>query len=129
LLDKERAAEISHALEVHQKGEKFEVLDAAVTPTAPAAPNRLLLSLAGLFGGLLAGVALTAIAEMNDESVRSDSEAARILNRPVLSNVPQVTSATERRQWRWRAALVTTGTIAGSVVLGLIMAFFAGSFS
>jgi polysaccharide chain length determinant protein (PEP-CTERM system associated) len=41
LLGNEKAAQISHALEVHQKGERFEVLDAAVTPNLPSAPNRL----------------------------------------------------------------------------------------
>lgn len=127
LLDKEKAAEISHALEVHQKGEKFEVLDAAVTPTAPAAPNRPLLSLAGLFGGVLAGIALAALTEMNDESVRSEAEAARILRKPVLSNIPRVISAKERRGKRFRALALMSGTIIGSAASGMLLAFLAGS--
>jgi polysaccharide chain length determinant protein (PEP-CTERM system associated) len=126
LLDKEKAAEISHALEVHQKGERFEVLDAASTPTSPAAPNRALISIAGLLGGLFAGIVLAAIAEMNDESVRSEVEASRILGKPVLTSVPQIVSAQERRAWRIRTAGVLAGTIAGSVALGFLLSIVAG---
>lgn len=127
LLDKEKAAEISHALEVHQKGEKFEVLDAAVTPNAPAAPDRLVISIAGFFGGLLAGIALASIVETNDKSVRSETEAARILGKPVLAGVPQIISVQERRKWRLRAVGLLTGTVVGSGALGLFLAFIAGS--
>ena len=127
LLDKEKAAEISHALEVHQKGERFEVLDSAVTPNLPASPNRLLISVAGLFVGLLAGAGLAAFAEMNDESVRSESEAGRILGKPVLTGVPQIVSTEELRRWRLRAIGAFVGTVAGSVALGFLLSMVAGS--
>ena len=48
LLDKKQAAEMSHALEVQQQGERFIILDAAAAPQRPAAPNRRLIALAGL---------------------------------------------------------------------------------
>jgi succinoglycan biosynthesis transport protein ExoP len=128
LLDKEKAAELSHALEVHQKGEKFEVLDAASIPTNPAAPNRLLISLAGALAGLLAGFALAALAEINDESVRSESEAARILGKPVLSGIPLIISEEERRTKRWRAAGLLAGTVIGSGATGLLLSFVSGRF-
>ena len=125
LREKEKTAEISHALEVHQKGEKFEVLDSAVTPLQPASPNRVLISLAGLFGGLFAGIALAAAAEMNDESVRSESEASRIFGKAVLSGIPQIVSAGEKRAWRLRAVGVVTATVAGAVTAGLLLSVVA----
>lgn len=125
LLDNEKAAEISHALEVHQKGEKFEVLDAAVTPNLPASPNRLLISVAGLLGGLLAGAGLAAFAEMNDESVRSETEAARILGKPVLSGIPQIVSTQEVRRWRLQAIGALAGTLVGSIALGFLLSIVA----
>lgn len=123
LLDKKQAAEMSYALEVHQKGERFVVLDAALTPAAPAAPNRILITVAGLFGGLILGVALAAIAEMNDESVRTENEAVRIFGRPILGGIPKIISSHERAAQRWRAFGLITGTVAGSVVLGFLLAF------
>ncbi len=126
LLGNEKAAQISHALEVHQKGERFEVLDAAVTPNLPSAPNRLLISMAGLFGGLFCGIALAAFAEMQDESVRSEAEAAQIIGKPVLSGIPQIVSAQELRRWRLRALGAVAATVVGSVALGVMLSIVAG---
>ena len=125
LQEKEEAAKISHALEVHQKGERFVILDAAVTPESPAAPNRLLMSLAGFFGGILAGIALAAAAEMNDESVRTENEAARIFGTRVLTGIPRIMSNRERRSLIWRATGLLAGTAAGSAALGFLLAFLA----
>lgn len=128
LLEKEKAAEISHALEVRQKGERFEVLDAAVTPDKPAAPNRLLFRIGGLIGGLLLGIALAAIAEVNDGSVRTESEAAEILGKPILSGVPLIITSAERRKRIWRGLGMLAGTAAGSVALGFIFAIVSERF-
>ena len=126
LLDQEKAAEISHALEVRQKGEKFEILDAAVTPSGPSAPNRKLISIAGLLGGLLAGIALAAAAEMNDESVRTEEEASRIIGKAVISGIPRIVSSEERRQWRLRAVGMLGATVVGSVAIGLLLGVISG---
>ena len=128
LLEKEKAAEISHALEVHQKAEKFEILDPATTPAKPAAPNRLLISLAGLFGGLVGGIALAALTEMNDESVRTENEAARIFGKPVLSGIPLVITREEHHLSNLRALAMVLGTVVGSAALGLIFSLFSGRF-
>jgi hypothetical protein len=128
LLDKKQAADLSYALEVRQKAERFVVLDAAKAPQKPAAPNRTLISFAGFMGGLLLGMAFAAIAEMNDEAVRSESEAARILGKPVLSGIPRLVSAQERRILWVRAAAVLVCTVLGSSALGLLLSVVAGRF-
>ncbi len=126
LLDKEKAAEISHALEVHQKGEKFTILDPAVTPSKPAAPNRMLITIGGLVGGLLLGIALAALAEMYDESVRSEGEAARIFGKQVLCGVPRILSGEEIRLNHLRRLGIFAGTLTGSAAFGLILSFLSG---
>jgi uncharacterized protein involved in exopolysaccharide biosynthesis len=128
LLEKEKAAEISHALEVHQKGEKFEVLDAAITPNGPASPNRPLISVAGLLGGLILGIGLATAVEKNDESVRTENEAARIFGKPVLSAVPRILFTKERLTHGLRAAGMLAGTLVGSVALGFAFSFLFGRF-
>jgi uncharacterized protein involved in exopolysaccharide biosynthesis len=128
LLNNEKAAELSQALEIHQKGEKFEVLDAAVTPTLPAAPNRLLYSVGGLIGGLLFGIAMAAMTELNDESVRTESEAMGIFGKPVLTGIPRIISSEERRSRRWRATGLITGTLAGSVGMGFLLSIVSQRF-
>jgi len=126
LLDKKLAAEMSSALEIHEKGERFVVLDSAVTPHNPSAPNRLLISIAGLVGGLLAGIGLAVGLEMNDESVRTEVEASMILSKPVLSAIPQIISPRERRASFWRAAGLFVGTGVGSVAAGFVLSVLSG---
>jgi succinoglycan biosynthesis transport protein ExoP len=123
LLEKKQGAEMSYALEIRQKAERFVVLDAAQTPLRPAAPNRILITLAGLAGGLVLGVGLAAAAEIKDESVRSETEAARIFGKPVLGGIPRIVSMQEQLARRWRAVGLVAGTLAGSVVLGFLFSF------
>lgn len=121
MLDNKLAADMSTALEVHEKGERFVVLDAAVTPGSPSSPNRILISLAGLIGGLMAGIGLVAVLEMSDESVRTEAEAARILGKPVLSGIPDIVSPKERQAKRWRAVGWFFATAAGSLACGFVL--------
>lgn len=123
LLDKKQGAEMSYALEVHQKGERFVPLDVAQMPRNPAAPNRMLITVAGLFVGLIVGAALAAIVDLNDESVRTESEAARIFGAPVLGGIPKIVSKQERNTHRLRAVGLVTGMVAASTVLGILFAF------
>ena len=128
LLEKEKAAEISHALELRQKGEHFEVLDAAVTPENAASPNRILISVAGLFGGFVLGIALAAAVEMNDETVRTENEALRIFGKPILTGIPWILSTREKHEKRWRAIGMLGGTFVGSAVFGFLLAVVSERF-
>jgi polysaccharide biosynthesis transport protein len=128
LLDKKQAADMSYALEIRQKAEKFVVLDAAQTPQRPAAPNRLLINLGGLVGGLVLGAALAGAVEMTDETVRSESEASRILSKPILSGIPHLVSGHERKLAWLRASGMLACTVIGSLALGLLASLVAGRF-
>jgi len=125
LLGKEQAAELSHALEVREKGEKFEVLDPAVAPNAPLPRNQVLLSIAGLIGGILAGCVLAGVAEMNDETVRTENEAAQIVGKRVLAGIPHIVSTEESRRRKWKAVAMVTGTFAGSATIGVLLAILS----
>jgi len=118
LLDKKLSAQMASALESHQKGERFLVLDAAATPDKPFSPNRALICLAGLFGGLLGGIGLATLMEMSDESVRSDIEATRIAGKPVLAGIPMLLTEKERRRNRLHAIGAVVGTVICSLALG-----------
>lgn len=129
LVEKKQAADMSYALEVRQKAEKFVVLDAAQTPLKPAAPNRPVISFVGLMVGLLVGVALAVGIDISDESVRSETEAARLLARPVLSGIPKMVSLEDRRSLQLRAAGMLAGTVVASFAIGLLVSLVVGRFS
>ena len=63
LLDKKLAAEMATEMELHQKSERFTILDPARTPTKPIGPNRPLLYAGGCVLGLALSVGLTLLLE------------------------------------------------------------------
>jgi succinoglycan biosynthesis transport protein ExoP len=126
LLDKKLAAQMASELEDTQKGERFVVLDAAPVPQHPYGPNRILISVAGLFGGLLGGIGLAIFAEMNDASVRSESEVTQLLGMRVLTGMPLIRTAAQVRSQIMLLAGASILTVAGSAGLGLVISKLAG---
>jgi polysaccharide chain length determinant protein (PEP-CTERM system associated) len=122
LLDKKLSADMANALENRQKVERWVVLDPAIIPEKPYAPNRLLIRLAGLLGGLLGGIALAVMAEMADESVRNEREAARIIGKPALVGIPRILNGQQHRREMLRAVGAVAGTAIGATGLGLLIA-------
>jgi polysaccharide biosynthesis transport protein len=128
LLDKKLAADTASAMESRQKSERFVILDPAQVPEKPYSPNRPLLILAGLAGGIFVGVGVVVVMEIMDESVRDGRQAERILSRPVLAGVPEI--LTDRQQWdrRIRLGVASLTTVVTAVVFGLGIAHFGVRF-
>ena len=128
LLNRKFSADMASALESRQKGERFVVLDPAQIPQKPYRPNRPLIALAGLFGGLLGGIGLAVIAEMADESVRTEREASQIVGKPVLAGIPEILSKKDRFRKKMHAIGTLAGTIAASVALGFVLSYLSNRF-
>jgi len=121
LLDKKLGAQMAHELETRQQGERFEILDEAPVPQGPAGPNRLLFGVGGFLGGLIGGLGLAMLAEMADESVRSEREAAQILGRAVLGGVPLILPPAERFRSQLRGAAVVAATAFVAALIGFVV--------
>ena len=126
LLDKKLAAQMASQLEARQKGERFVVLDPAPVPAQPYGPNRPLINLAGLLGGLLGGLALAVMVDRSDESVRNESQAVQLLGMPVLVGIPQMYTAAELRARRMLFIGAAALTAVCSTVLGFVISHIAG---
>jgi polysaccharide biosynthesis transport protein len=124
LLDKKLAAQMATELEERQKAERFVVLDPAPIPEHPSGPNRPLISLAGLLGGLFGGIALAMLLEMTDESVRTEAEASKLLGIPVLAGIPQMYSTSQLRVKKLLFASAALLTVACTAALGMLVSHF-----
>ncbi len=111
LLKRYEDAQIAESLEQGHTGEQFRVLDAAVPPTGPMAPNRSRLMTMALALGLgLAAVGMIA-AERMDTTFHTLGALRSFTRVPVLGAIPRSrgrgaapAGACASGSWRWRSA-------------------------
>src|SRR5262249_2834494 len=78
LLDRKLSAQMASNLEDHQKSERFQTLDVAQVPDKPASPNRPLIALGSLLGGIFMGLVVAVVVDFSDTAVCSAKDAALI---------------------------------------------------
>lgn len=123
LLDKKLSADMYTALVSHEEAERFVILDPAIVPTKPFAPNRFAYGLVALLGGLLIGIGLALGVELTDSSVRDEHEAANILGKAVIAGIPMIAIVGESRIRMLRAGGAMTVTIISAGALGLLVSY------
>ena len=109
LLAKKEDSNIAANLEKQQVGEQFKVLDPARVPERPFSPKRLQLNLTAIGIGLMLGMAVTALLEYRDTSLRTESQLLEALKIPVLAVLPVMESIDEKRRRMLRLAFTFTG--------------------
>ncbi|MFY9844578.1 MAG: Wzz/FepE/Etk N-terminal domain-containing protein [Terriglobales bacterium] len=90
LLAKRSSAALGTSMESQQEGEQMHIAATANLPDrwAPAFPNRPLLAAAGLGAGLALGVLIAFVLEFSDKSIRTERDAAAVMDLPLLISVP-----------------------------------------
>ncbi len=119
-LAKKEEADLATNLQRRQIGETFKLLDAARVPERPASPNRPLLNVAGLAGGLGIGVLLVGLLEYRDKTFKSDDEIVNLLAVRVLAVVPFMESGVDHRRavrMQWLLSLGCSGLVAACLAL------------
>ncbi len=106
-------------------GDQFRIIDPAIPPAVPSAPNRLRLILMGLiFSFGMAGVA-GLLAEQLDTSFHRLDELWAFTNMPILAGIPRI--VTRADAWRRRLRFGLAGILAVSGLAVLIrVSYFLG---
>ncbi|HKB98291.1 MAG TPA: Wzz/FepE/Etk N-terminal domain-containing protein [Terriglobales bacterium] len=88
LLTKKSSAELGTSMENQQQGEQMHILVGAGLPESPSFPNRPLFAAGGLGTGLAIGFLIAILLEFSDKSIRTEKDAASIMDLPLLISVP-----------------------------------------
>jgi len=104
-------AQLEEGTETGDAGPRFRVLDPAVVPANPAAPNRLLLLLFAVLASLATAAAAAVGAERLDTSFKNADEVRAFTAVPVLVSIPHMVSAGEARSRRLRFAAVAVSLL------------------
>jgi polysaccharide chain length determinant protein (PEP-CTERM system associated) len=109
LLTRYGEAQVSESMETDKSGERFRVMEAAIPPVDPSAPNRMRLLMMGFILALvLAFIAILAV-EQFDTTFHNIDELRRFTGIPVLGAIPRMYPKPTTRVLRWAAA---TGCLA-----------------
>ena len=95
LLAKKSASELAASMENQQQGEQMRILNPATLPDSPSFPNRALFAGGGLGAGLALGLILAIWLELRDKSIRTEKDAAAVMDLPLLVSVPWVNEEEE----------------------------------
>lgn len=98
-------SQLATNLEKQEGGQQFRMVEPPSLPEVPTSPQRVKLSLAGLGGGLLAGVLLVFVAEFARPTFRSTQEITRRLGAPLVIGLPLVLTKREKQRRNWRKVL------------------------
>lgn len=103
-------ARMGDRIEVTARGQRIIVVDPAVQPSAPAAPNRKLIVAAGFGAGLVLTLAMLFLADLLNRTVRRPAELVTVLGITPFGTIPYIATAEELRAQKIR--LIVGGVIA-----------------
>jgi len=121
LLERKFSADMASDLETRQKGERFEVLDAAQVPEKPDTPNRPLINGIGLVGGLMVAFLGALVLEILDPSVKTEREVISELQVPIFGEIPWLPTRAESRRKLRRTIVATAGATALAAAYALVV--------
>ncbi len=104
LLQKMNESSMATALEQRQQGEQFFVMDPPNLPDQPAFPNPLVFAGGGFAFGLFLGMAISALLEYRDTSLRNERDIWAFTNLPTLAIISHIDGLPEpaKPQSRWK---------------------------
>jgi polysaccharide chain length determinant protein (PEP-CTERM system associated) len=117
LLKRYEDARLAARLEQGQGTEQFRVLDPAVPPTQPAAPDRFWLVILSLAGAVALAIGAVVLAERLDTTFHTADDLRAFIDVPALITIRQVVTLEEARHRRQRLALTAVSAIVGLAVV------------
>jgi len=90
ILKRYEEAQLADSMERTKSAESFRILDPAVLPAFPAAPNRMRLLILACFLAVSAGIGTMILLEQLDTSFHSVGDLRQFTSVPVLASIPYV---------------------------------------
>lgn len=97
-------ASTGEQLEIRSDGERFSLLEPAIAPSKADGPKRRMIVLGGAAGGLGLGIALVALLELLNNTVRRPQDITKLLQVEPLATIPVIRTTPARRSWKPAAA-------------------------
>ena len=123
LLKRHDDAQLGESMETDKQGERFRVLETALPPSGPMAPNRMRLMIIGLLFAVAAAGVAALVAEQFDSTFHSIDDVREFTSVPVLATIPRIGPGHGRTAFR--LVLATASLIAVIALVGALSAHAA----
>ena len=123
LKSKVQEAKLAQTLEEEQKGESFTLIEPPALPDKPEKGTRTKFLMIGVFGGLIVGVGMAALAELLDSSVRGQRALLAVTGIPPMIVIPYIKNEEDLALERRRTRLVWILSLVFLVVVILLVHF------
>lgn len=113
-------AQVAQEMEESQQGERFTIIDPALTPEKPFKPNRLAIALIGFVLALGFATGIAALRENLNTTIKSSADLTRLTGLPILTTMPVMENNHERRRRHSRylfIILLGAGALATALTL------------
>ncbi len=107
-------AQVAESMETDRSGERFRIMEAALAPSDPSAPNRIRLLMMGLILSLVLAFIAILTVEQFDTTFHSMDELREFTTVPVLAAIPRMYPKPAKRILRTAAA---TGFLAALLLV------------
>jgi polysaccharide biosynthesis transport protein len=123
LLKRYDEAQLTQSLETDRAGETFRVLEPALPPEGPAAPNRFRLLIMGLLLAAATAAVAVLIREQFDTAFHTVDQLRDYTTVPVLVSIPPIGPSTTNH--RLKFAFATVSTLAAVALVATTAAYLA----
>lgn len=123
LLTKREEARMSQVLESQSLGIDYSLITPAEIPSEPISPNRLLLIILTMIGGLVVGSSIALMTSQFKSTFSTEQRLRDVYNLPVLGSVSAILTPKERK--RQKNNMIATGTLFGGLIVASMFVYIA----
>jgi len=117
LLKRYGDAQLASSMETDRQGERFRILEAAMPPSSPVAPNRNRLMIMGVLMALIVAAGAALAAEQFDTTFHSIDDLREFTRVPVLGAVSPIATVTAGRTVKFVLATVSAVAVIWIIVV------------
>ncbi len=120
---KQRAAQVSHELELEQKAQRFTLLEPPVLPINPASPDRKAILFLGFVFSIVAALGFAALRESLDKSIQGRVGIIRVLHQEPLGVIPYIENDGDKKKRKNKLFFIVTLLVINIFIVGLLFLY------